>query len=64
MEGDVKVRNNPIVCKVESPEFQSVFTPELNLLLEIFRKYKHEIRIAGGAVRYNKLYLRLLSMKP
>lgn len=51
MEGDVKVRPDPVVMKLDTPEFQSIFTPELNILLEIFRKYKYDIRIAGGAVR-------------
>lgn len=51
MEGDVKVRHNPVVIKLDTPEFQSIFTAELNVLLGIFRKYKYEIRIAGGAVR-------------
>ena len=37
--------------KLETPEFQEIFTAELNLLLDIFTKYNHELRIAGGAVR-------------
>lgn len=44
-------RENPIVTKLNSPEFQSIFTDELKSLTDIFKKYNHEIRVAGGAVR-------------
>ncbi|CAC5405693.1 cca [Mytilus coruscus] len=37
--------------KLESPAFQSILTSELNTLVNIFNKYDHELRIAGGAVR-------------
>ena len=37
--------------KINSPQFQSIFTPELNTLIELFEKYNYELRIAGGAVR-------------
>ncbi|XP_048346764.1 CCA tRNA nucleotidyltransferase 1, mitochondrial [Sphaerodactylus townsendi] len=37
--------------KVWSPEFQSLFTPGLKSVAELFDKAKHELRIAGGAVR-------------
>ncbi|XP_076096550.1 CCA tRNA nucleotidyltransferase 1, mitochondrial-like [Mytilus galloprovincialis] len=37
--------------KLESPAFQSILTSELNTLVNIFDKYDHELRIAGGAVR-------------
>ncbi|XP_044512761.1 CCA tRNA nucleotidyltransferase 1, mitochondrial isoform X2 [Gracilinanus agilis] len=37
--------------KVESPEFQSLFTEGLKNLTELFSKEKYELRIAGGAVR-------------
>ena len=36
---------------VEDPNFRSLFTPELEHLASIFRRYDHELRIAGGAVR-------------
>ena len=38
--------------KLESEKFKSIFTPELNQLLDIFQRHQHEIRVAGGAVRY------------
>lgn len=46
-----KFRENPVVIKLDTPEFKSIFTPELNDLYALFKKYKYEIRIAGGAVR-------------
>lgn len=44
-------RSDPIIMKLDTPEFHSIFTPELNKLSEIFKKYDYEIRVAGGAVR-------------
>ncbi|XP_076964629.1 CCA tRNA nucleotidyltransferase 1, mitochondrial-like [Callospermophilus lateralis] len=37
--------------KVQSPEFQSLFTEGLKSLTELFVRENHELRIAGGAVR-------------
>lgn len=37
--------------KLDSPNFHAIFNPELNKLIEIFKKYNYELRIAGGAVR-------------
>ncbi|XP_021562677.1 CCA tRNA nucleotidyltransferase 1, mitochondrial isoform X2 [Carlito syrichta] len=37
--------------KLQSPEFQSLFTEGLKTLTELFVKENHELRIAGGAVR-------------
>ena len=37
--------------KIDTPEFRALFTPELKVLTDIFTKYNHELRIAGGAVR-------------
>ena len=37
--------------KLQSPEFQSLFTEGLKSLTELFAKENHELRIAGGAVR-------------
>lgn len=51
MDPNVKYRENPIVTKLENDLFKSIFTPELNYLVEIFNKYNYEVRIAGGAVR-------------
>ena len=45
-----------IIMKLESEKFKSIFTPELYQLLDIFQRYQHEIRVAGGAVRYNYNY--------
>lgn len=44
-------RANPVIAKLDSPEFLSVFTPELKSLIGLFEKYNYELRIAGGAVR-------------
>ncbi|KAH8382008.1 hypothetical protein KR009_001348 [Drosophila setifemur] len=46
-----RMRQNPAFRKVDSPEFQSIFTPELKALVALFNKYDYELRIAGGAVR-------------
>lgn len=44
-------RADPVVVKLDSPEFRSVFTAELQTLASLFKKYDYELRIAGGAVR-------------
>jgi len=50
--GDVpSSRIDPVVMKLDSPEFRSVFTPELQTLASLFKKHNYELRIAGGAVR-------------
>uniref|UniRef100_A0A1A9X1T7 Poly A polymerase head domain-containing protein n=1 Tax=Glossina brevipalpis TaxID=37001 RepID=A0A1A9X1T7_9MUSC len=49
--GLTKMRANPIVMKLNTPEFRSVFTDELQTLVDLFCKYNYELRIAGGAVR-------------
>lgn len=43
--------SNLITMKLDSPQFRAVFTPEVNMLSELFQKYSYELRIAGGAVR-------------
>ncbi|CAH0400537.1 unnamed protein product [Chilo suppressalis] len=48
---DLKHRENPVVTKLDSPEFKSIFTSEVQELRRLFDKYNYEIRIAGGAVR-------------
>ncbi|XP_075982702.1 CCA tRNA nucleotidyltransferase 1, mitochondrial isoform X2 [Anticarsia gemmatalis] len=48
---DLKSRENPIVMKLESAVFKSIFTPEVLELKRLFDKYQYEIRVAGGAVR-------------
>ncbi|CAD6229916.1 GSCOCG00006640001-RA-CDS [Cotesia congregata] len=44
-------RADPVITKLDSPEFRSIFSPELETLVSLFKKHNHEIRIAGGAVR-------------
>ncbi|XP_011642739.1 CCA tRNA nucleotidyltransferase 1, mitochondrial [Pogonomyrmex barbatus] len=51
METSLPSRIDPVVMKLDSPEFRSVFTPELQTLAGLFQKYNYELRIAGGAVR-------------
>lgn len=46
-----KSRSDPIIMKLDTPVFHSIFTPELTMLSSIFKKYNYELRIAGGAVR-------------
>ncbi|GJQ79227.1 hypothetical protein Trydic_g5471 [Trypoxylus dichotomus] len=46
-----KHREQPIITKLNTPAFKSIFTNELTLLISLFKKYNFEIRIAGGAVR-------------
>lgn len=44
-------RADPVILKLDSLEFYSLFTPELQTLADLFKKYNYELRIAGGAVR-------------
>ncbi|XP_014483610.1 PREDICTED: CCA tRNA nucleotidyltransferase 1, mitochondrial [Dinoponera quadriceps] len=44
-------RADPVIATLNSPEFLSMFTPELKTLVNLFEKYNYELRIAGGAVR-------------
>ncbi|XP_050315970.1 CCA tRNA nucleotidyltransferase 1, mitochondrial isoform X2 [Anthonomus grandis grandis] len=44
-------RPDPVIFKLDSPEFHSLFTDELKTLIKLFEKYDYEIRVAGGAVR-------------
>lgn len=44
-------RQNPVIMKLDSPEFKSIFTEELVSLVSIFKNYGYELRVAGGAVR-------------
>lgn len=46
-----KTREDPIIMKLSSPEFHSIFTEDLKSLVTLFEKYGYEIRVAGGAVR-------------
>jgi len=52
MEGDTKIRKNPVVTNLlNTLAFQLIFTDETRALIKLFEKYNHEIRIVGGAVR-------------
>lgn len=48
---EIVSKPNLITMKLDSPEFHSIFTPELHILVELFKKHDYELRIAGGAVR-------------
>lgn len=45
-------RQDPMIMKLDTPEFKSIFTEELTSLVSLFKEYGHELRIAGGAVRW------------
>lgn len=51
MTDQLLARSDPVIMKLDCPEFRSVFTPELETLANLFQKYNYELRIAGGAVR-------------
>ncbi len=46
-----RVVANLVMTKLETPAFKELFTPEFVKLSDLFNKYDHELRIAGGAVR-------------
>ncbi|KAF5275017.1 hypothetical protein FQA39_LY06954 [Lamprigera yunnana] len=46
-----KSRSNPVIMKLDTPEYKSIFTEELNVLISLFKEYGYELRLAGGAVR-------------
>lgn len=48
---ELKCREDPVVTKLNTPEFKALFTTEVQDLQKLFEKYNYEIRIAGGAVR-------------
>ncbi|KAF8796536.1 CCA tRNA nucleotidyltransferase 1 like protein [Argiope bruennichi] len=37
--------------KLDTPQFRSIFTAEVNALSDLFKKYGYGLRMAGGAVR-------------
>lgn len=51
MDKELNSRIDPVIKKIDSNEFNSVLTENLNYLIGLFDKYKYELRIAGGAVR-------------
>lgn len=46
-----KWKDHLVTMKLDTPEFHSLFTPELKKLVSFFEKNNYEIRIAGGPVR-------------
>lgn len=46
-----KARDNPMIMKLDTPEFRSIFNDELKTLVSLFQQYGYEIRVVGGAVR-------------
>lgn len=44
-------RINPVIMKLDTPEYKSLFTDELTSLVSLFKEYGYELRVAGGAVR-------------
>lgn len=52
MDKAANPRSDPVVKKISSNEFDSIFTENLKQLIRLFDKYKYELRIAGGAVRW------------
>lgn len=46
-----KHRENPVIAKLDTPAFKSIFTEEVKDLVSVFKKHNFELRIAGGAVR-------------
>lgn len=52
LDMETKCREDPVVLKLDTPEFKNIFTQEVLDLKKLFDKYNYEIRIAGGAVRY------------
>lgn len=40
-----------LTSKLDSPEFHALFTPQLEILIKVFKKHNHVLRITGGAVR-------------
>lgn len=48
---NLKPRPNPAIMKLESSQYGFIFSPQLTTVLQVFDKYKFEIRLCGGAVR-------------
>lgn len=44
-------KREPTTMKLNSADFDALFTPELKEVRDIFKKHNFELRIAGGAVR-------------
>lgn len=48
---NLKPRSNPAIMKLEPSQYAFIFSPQLSTVLQVFDKYKYEIRLCGGAVR-------------
>lgn len=48
---NLKPRAVPAIMKLENSQFGFIFSPQLTAVLNVFHKYKFEIRLCGGAVR-------------
>lgn len=48
---NLKPRVQPAIMKLENSQYGFIFSPQLKTVLQIFDKYKYEIRLCGGAVR-------------
>lgn len=48
---EIPSRVDPVIMKLDTPAFRSVFTPELQIIADLFKKYDYKLKIAGGAVR-------------
>lgn len=51
LQGKFLKHHQLTMMKLDTPQFHTLFTPELNKLITLFEQYKYELRIAGGAVR-------------
>jgi len=48
---NLKPRLTPAIMKLENSQYGFIFSPQLTTVLQVFDKYKYEIRLCGGAVR-------------
>lgn len=48
---NLKPRLIPEIMKLEHSQYGFIFTPQLTTILNVFDKYKYEVRLCGGAVR-------------
>lgn len=48
---NLKPRLTPAIMKLENSKYGFIFSPQLTTVLQVFDKYKYEIRLCGGAVR-------------
>lgn len=52
MEANLKWRSDPVITTLETPQFKSILRKNILDLVALFQKYNYEIRIAGGAIRW------------